>query len=161
MKARPRRIEREAAKHLSVFFRSLGLDDVERQPVIGRTGPDITLNDFQLVVDVKSRKSVPITPMLMKEDKIIVCSDRWIGCRLGNPRELLDITPKAREVRDFKMIGDWLDHMDEWTTKYCPEGITALILHIPGMPVKNSLLLVKFSHKERFYERCNLTTSVK
>ena len=35
------------------------MDPVERLPVIGRTGPDITMNKLALAVDIKSRLEVP------------------------------------------------------------------------------------------------------
>ena len=47
------------AEHLTAFFNSLGLREVHRIPVLGRTGPDIEINEFGLIIDVKSRLSVP------------------------------------------------------------------------------------------------------
>lgn len=59
MKRRPRRVEQKVAEHLTAFFAHLGLPEVKRIPVLGRTGPDIEINEFGLIVDVKSRQSVP------------------------------------------------------------------------------------------------------
>ena len=64
MKARPRSVENEVAKYLSRKFAALELDPVERVPVLGRAGPDVSINQSQLAIDVKSRKEVP---------KIILC----------------------------------------------------------------------------------------
>ena len=60
MKATPRKAEREIALVFSQFFSDIGMSPVERIPILGRTGPDITINEANLVIDVKSRKSVPV-----------------------------------------------------------------------------------------------------
>ena len=81
MKARPRRAEREVARHLSSFFEALGLPAVERIPVLGRTGPDITWNEFKLIVDVKSRLSVP-KGISIPKGKVYRGGLNWFGVRL-------------------------------------------------------------------------------
>lgn len=155
MKARPRRIEREVARCLSTFFLSLNLDEVERKPVTGRTGPDVTYNkEFKLIVDVKSRLEVPKGVMTRKEDELIRCPGEWIGCQLDDPKTLLN-GGAIRDVKASKLVTRWLVHMDEWTAKNEPEGITALVLHRPGMEIKRSLLLIKLSHLRRFHEYSN------
>ena len=58
MKARPRSVENRVANMLNDVFAAMDCS-VQRIPVLGRSGPDISLNELQLVVDVKSRLEVP------------------------------------------------------------------------------------------------------
>lgn len=161
MKGRPRRIEREVAFELSSFFSVLGLDKVKRVPILGRTGPDIETNSFQLVVDVKSRQSVPKTP-LPDKNEIVICSDKWAGVRLGQLPLLADVNhfyieteANVRQVKNSVVIQRWLDHMDEWTQANMPNGISGLVLHKSGgrMWVKHSLALIKLTHTGAFHDR--------
>ncbi len=58
MKARPRCVERSVAEALSSILNT----PVERIPVLGRTGPDLTYHPpLNLIVDVKSRINVPVS----------------------------------------------------------------------------------------------------
>ena len=52
-------MENRVAAYLSALFAGIGLSPVERIPVLGRTGPDLTINELGLVVDVKSRQACP------------------------------------------------------------------------------------------------------
>ena len=155
MKARPRRIEREAASHLSVFFQSLCLPAVERIPVLGRTGPDIEINQYELVVDVKSRLSVPMG-MEVRRGYVSYGQGKWIGTRLDEI-SLIPTTPVGQYlyVQSFVSTQRWLDHMDKWTQAEMPDGITSLILHRPGMAMKDATFLIKCEHLEKFNDRYN------
>jgi len=54
-----KRVEVRVAEILSEIFSDAGKDPVERIPILGRTGPDISHNQIELIVDVKSRHQVP------------------------------------------------------------------------------------------------------
>ena len=143
MKARPRRVEREIANILSGKFGLIGLDPVERIPVLGRKGPDISLNAFGLVVDVKSRLEVP--------KGYIVNTATLFGDLIGIPISEMDklVTP-ARSSLISKLVTRWFWHMDEWRVQKAPSGITALVLHRPKMPYGNSILIIHKTQKENF-----------
>ena len=150
MKARPRRAEREIAKELSLFFAELGLPEVKRIPTTGRTGPDIEINEFGLVVDVKSRLACPKTLFPIKGtfitagDYVTMCINDLLPCGKA-------MVPKAPS----KMVADWYSHMEEWTHKHYddwkikygkehyPSGITAIIIHRPGMPYGSSAMVLR------------------
>ena len=93
MKARPRSVERKVAAFLSRYFVQLGLSPVERIPVLGRSGPDITSNEWGLVIDVKSRLEVPKTPFT--EHPTIAFDDElhFIGTRLRDLPLLVEGEP--------------------------------------------------------------------
>lgn len=159
MKGRPRRTEREVASHLSEYYKTLGLTPVKRVPIIGRTGPDIEINELGLIVDVKSRKSVPKTPM-PEQEEIVYCPGVWIGARLedidllaGYPEVPNGECDYARKIKPYKSIIGWLDHMDEWTQLNRPNDISALVLHRTGGYISNSLVVIK--QQEVFYDRVN------
>ena len=163
MKGRPRRIEREAATRLSLFFSDINLPKVERVPVIGRTGPDIQVNEFGLVVDVKSRKKVPKGILVGSgEIKFITGvpfdtetkAHHMVGVRLGEINLLVSEEDVPRSARKgFVSVSRWMMHMDKWTKKHQPDGITALILHRSGTYVDHSTFLVFEKDLEVFNDR--------
>jgi hypothetical protein len=154
MKARPRGVEREVASCLSNLLSDIGSPTIERIPVLGRTGPDLTYHPrLNLIIDVKSRKAVPIS--MLAHARCPFRAGDLIGVRLedllwypgalqGAPRPL------------SKVVLDWWNHMDEWTRQYVPEGISALVLHRPRMPIGHSTVI--FSVKDR-KELCHRLTT--
>jgi hypothetical protein len=143
MKARPRSVEREVATYLSSLYSLAGYGVVERIPILGRTGPDITINETGFVIDVKSRISVPKSHML-RDNEIgrfgLGVSADYFGVRLNC---LGHTDMMFRDIRPSIMVWDWLCHMDEWTQKYMPNGISAIILHRPGTRIANTTFVVK------------------
>ena len=136
MKSRPRKIERLVAEHLSRAFSDVGSSPVQRIPILGRTGPDITLNDKRLVVDVKSRLQCPRMMMAGKDELVCFHTDglEIIGVRIGElPLRRRTFNGLRHEISS--MAAEWLSHMEAWTRTDEPDGISAIILHIPGMPV--------------------------
>ena len=147
MKRRPRRIESEVAKWLSLFSSRFLWDPVQRIPILGRTGPDITINQSKLVIDVKSRKSIPLSHIVSTLN-----IGHWgdlCGVRL---RDVTSITHHLIEQRPSVVVERWYNHMDEWTQEYTVDGITALVLHRPGMWVELSTLIIHTKDWRRFYD---------
>jgi len=137
MKHRPRKIEREVAEHLSRFFVSRGWAPVRRIPVLGRTGPDIEINESGFVIDVKSRKEIPVTA-LVKKGQIGDYGNGLMAVRLDEIEKLYtDELPNVTLSTSKKVTRYW-EHMDEWRREHCPEGITLIILHRPGRHVHTS-----------------------
>ena len=136
MKARPRRIENRVAQVLTAQFEPLGLSPVERIPVLGRRGPDLTWNEIKLIVDVKSRKACPKSFFhegLFRHQKLLACP---VGDITVFNCDLMGDLPASKQVNR------WFHHMDEWTKAEMPSGITALVLHLPGLPVGRSALVI-------------------
>ena len=146
MKSRPRRVEREIAKILTEKFIQHGYDPVERIPVLGRTGPDISLNAFGLVVDVKSRIQVP--------KGCIVNEATMFGDLIGIPVSEMDhlIEPVSDGPVSI-LVQRWFWHMDLWRVSKAPSGITALVLHRPKLPYGESILIIHKTQKEDFAKK--------
>lgn len=150
MKARPRSVERRAAEVLSEWFQSLGFSSVDRVPVLGRTGPDIEINELGLVIDVKSRLHVP-------KSYLIPTSEIWqfgfhVGVRLKDLNLLLGRGDR-RYQKTSRQVEWWFAHMDEWRCNNEPDGITAIILHRPRVRIANATFLMDGSYVDRLRER--------
>ena len=144
MKRRPRRIESEVAKHLSKEFAKLKLDPVERVPVIGRTGPDLTVNSSRLAIDVKSRKEVP---KVMWKFKRLGKFGGLLAVRLCEFERIVADVPRP-EVLLPKTVKDYMDHMAEWDAGHIP----AIVIHRPGMWTANAIFLIREADRERLIE---------
>jgi hypothetical protein len=140
------------ARHLTEFSATLGASPVERIPVLGRTGPDITTNELGLVVDVKSRREVPTGYFHPN-----AC---LFGVLVGVPinRIMLLANDCPREVSDFTsvLVERWYAHMDEWRKAHFPRGISALVLHRPKKPIGKSMLIIHQSSVEEL--KCQIQT---
>jgi hypothetical protein len=155
LKARPRGAERSVAKHLSDIFVDLGLSPVERIPILGRTGPDLSSNELNLVIDVKSRKEVPATiffPILGP-----FSFDQFFAVRLCCLSTLWDEGIHIAPL-DFRsvLVTKYWEHMDEWRQEKNPQGVTALVLHRPTEPFGSALFIIHKSDYRRLYERCQI-----
>jgi hypothetical protein len=131
---------------LSAVFVALGHAPVERQPVIGRTGPDLTLNAVGLVVDVKSRLEVPKTyiggcPRLHGE--LIVFPLKLLG---------LPIEPLPCYHRSLLVERYW-EHMDAWRRQKMPAGVTAVVLHRPALRFSAAQLVIHVDQFNLFEEK--------
>lgn len=129
MQARPRYAENGVAKALSVWFASHGLSPIERKPVIGRTGPDFTMNELGLVIDAKSRIKVP-KAVVIPDPVIIQIGPSFLGVRIKD-LDLLLTDGKPVLVVGSLMVTQWWRHMDEWRQIHTPNGITVVVLHKP------------------------------
>jgi len=149
MKARPRQAENRVAEILSDFFIQYGLSPVERIPILGREGPDITLNEARVVIDVKSRKACPKSVFkelamyeIADDGELMMFPLGYLNTTLMSPGKNGVIISK---IKPSKTVHDWFDHMDDWTRANTTDGITALVLHIPQMPYGNAALILKQS----------------
>jgi hypothetical protein len=148
MKARPRAVERNVAKYLSIMFSQFQMSEVERIPVLGRTGPDITINELEWVIDVKSRIEVPKT--FLPGGRFYYIFGDLVALRLSEVPILLtgQIIHLQRECpvsQNSVLISRWFDHMDEWTKKYRKNGISMLVLHRPRMAIADAALIFRLS----------------
>lgn len=132
MKPRPRYAENRIAKELTDIF---GVP-FERIPVLGRTGPDLTVNETKLVVDVKSRQSCPKTYFW---NGMLHMPGGHISIAL-NDISRIESLPEIRRHHSI-MVSRWLEHMHEWTKENVPDGISALAIHRPGLPYGEARLV--------------------
>ena len=155
MKSRPRRVENRVAAELSHWFTEIGLSPVERIPVLGRTGPDITINELGLVVDVKSRLEVPKSVFggfVVQFGDLIAAPLRCLP-ELARPYSLVVPRPER------KIVADYYAHMKEWVDAKYPSGIAALVLHRPKMPIGKSMLVISSSDRKEFSHRWSTPSS--
>ncbi len=150
MKARPRGVENKVAEALSLFFVQVGMTPVERIPILGREGPDITTNELGLVIDVKSRLEVPQTIFFPLVGPF---SFDWYLCvRLACLDTLFDDREGAMLDFTSKIVDKWYAHMEEWTAKENPTGISALVLHRPKMPIGDAVVVIHHNDRRRLQD---------
>jgi hypothetical protein len=140
MKARPRHAENRIAQEFNRMLIPLGYDPVERIPVLGRTGPDLTINQSGLVIDVKSRQQCPKSYF---NETILLMSLTTAAVCVGDLPIINSIL--AEPLRPSVMVNRWLDHMDEWRKENHPDGISMIILHKPGLPYGKSMAVFYLS----------------
>jgi len=151
MKARPRYIENEIAARLTEQFLSLGFSPVERIPVLGRTGPDITINESGLAVDVKSRLEVPLLLWKCFRDDYRAFPDEVVRRRYNGdvmlcvqvrylPKLYSYVLTSEHPVSGSKLVSDWLLHMAEWTE--VNGGIPMIVCHRPRMNTANAVCVI-------------------
>lgn len=151
MKARPRSVENQVAAALNQHFQTLAVAPVERIPVLGRSGPDLTTNELNLIVDVKSRLEIPRAIFIPLA--VPFCFDDLTLVRLANLPTLWDAqySPAAMDFSS-KLIRSYLAHMDEWTRANAPDGISCVILHRPKMPIGDSVAAIYSTSRRRLIE---------
>jgi hypothetical protein len=138
-RARWKRVEKRVAEILSGLFSDVGHKSVERIPILGRTGPDLSYNDdLKLIIDVKSRQEVPKST-IAPQGKLLDFGD-MVGFRLTDIQNLADLSPVT--ATPSRLVAEWLSHMDEWTTEHEPDGISCVVAHRPGMPVGDSAVII-------------------
>ena len=153
MKPRPRSVEREVAAALSALFDSIHHAPVERIPVLGRCGPDLSYNDLQLIIDVKSRLKVPQShlagtlPFLTEDGLIGIRLERLLDLSWQAAFHKAEPTPASRTVRS------WWEHMDEWRRDHEPQGVSALVLHRPRMPIGHATVIIHSLDRSRLCQR--------
>ena len=153
MKPRPRSVEREVAARMSVHFGMMGLSPVERIPVLGRTGPDLDINESRLAIDVKSRKSVPLGVMVESG----ICSNSYglLFVRLCDFLLLYSDLPISEDhLFPSKVVNDWYVHMKTWADIH--DAIPALVVHRPGLMIDRAVFVVSASDQIRMKETYRL-----
>lgn len=141
MKARPRSVERNVAIYLSNMFDKL--TPVKRIPLDGRRGPDISINELGLVIDVKSRIEIPKSWTSIPD---IGTDGKLIGIKLIQLSALpkTDLT-NILKVSNSTIVNNYYIHMDEWTKINMPNGITAIILHKPKSRISSAIMVIELT----------------
>ena len=142
MKPRPRCAENGIARELNKVFLPLGFSEIKRIPVLGREGPDLTINETGLVVDVKSRQQCPIS--YFSVDEMLLSNAGVCAVSILNLSRFSEIV-EYKKITDSIMVRRWLDHMDEWRKTELPWGISTIILHRPRLPYGKSMVVFYLS----------------
>ena len=149
MKGRPRSVERKVAAYLTQLLSDAGKIEkpLYRIPVIGRTGPDIAFDKtVKLIIDVKSRLQVPVGVLANKNEFLLIYPDKaaktFYCFRLEYLLHVPEMERTNRTANSSKMVTDWWLHMDEWTQANEPDGISAIILHKPHMPIGHATVVI-------------------
>jgi hypothetical protein len=149
-------VERGIADALNKELSDVGnFTPIERIPLLVREGPDLTVNESGLVINVKSRMN--IHPRLIAEPyQILSCGDLVIFRLSELPcfhTFLMDPTP----VDASKMLMDWWSLMEKWTREFeSQRGISAIILHRPRMPYGDAGIAIHFNDLQRL--QCQIKT---
>ena len=151
MKRRPRRIEQMVAERLTSRFAIMGMSPVERIPVLGRTGPDITINESKLAIDVKSRLAVPVGSYTIRDGKIYEDPTGLLYVKLKSFLLIYsDNLSTSEHLFTSVAVRDWLDHMAEWSKEN--DSFPAVVIHRPGTWVDNAVFVIYADDRLRLKE---------
>jgi hypothetical protein len=120
------------------------MSPVERIPILGRTGPDITINEAGLVIDVKSRLECP--------KSFFVKEPTCLGTYFSVPLHAMNFFYYEEGKFFSKLVDAYWKHMDQWTQEKMPNGITAVILHRPRVAYLNSVIIFHRKDLRRFQQ---------
>jgi hypothetical protein len=145
-------VERKTAAKLTEILSGVGnFTPVERIPLLGREGPDLTVNESGLVVNVKSRERI-LTRLMAPAGRLIYIGTEFVGFRLDHLHECNRLDYCA--TTPWPMLTEWYCHMDKWTKQFQSEGISSIFLHRPRMPI--GLTTVVIHHHDLRRLQCNL-----
>jgi hypothetical protein len=142
-------VERQVARQFSEILSGIGNSPVERIPLLGREGPDLTVGDTGLVINVKSRKKIPPRLMAPKGTLLWIGGD-YVAFRMNEwVRVVQQCQFTTRGEQPWKQLTDWWEFMDKWTKEFKPDGITSIFLHRPNMPIGLCTIVIKTSDLRR------------
>ena len=152
-----KQVERGAAQELNRVLSGIGkFTPVERIPLLGREGPDLTVNETGLVINVKSRKAIP--DRLFPGSNQLLFIGRLVVFRLEDLKRCRTAWMEIPTTDPWKRLQDWYDLMDCWTQEFQPDGISAIFLHRPRMPYGNMGVVIHHEHLRRL--SCNLNKTI-
>lgn len=147
-------VERRVAAALNAALSGAGeFKPVERIPLLGREGPDLTVNETGLVINVKSRAEIP--QRLFPDNGRILQIGKLFCFRLENIARIHDL-PVSAATGSWQRLTDWWLRMDRWTRECQPEGITCIIIHRPRMPVGHAGVVIH--HTDLWRLSCQIKT---
>jgi hypothetical protein len=152
-------VERHVAAEFNAVLSGIGnFSSIERIPLLGREGPDLTVNEAGLVINVKSRLKIP-ERLFPKKDELIfirglVCFRLNTIAAVTNKQSIwADWTP----AKPWKQLADWYCFMDKWTKEFKPEGITSIVIHRPRMPIGHCGVVIHTNDLKRL--SCQIKTT--
>lgn len=138
---------------MTEHFSEMGLSSVERIPVTGREGPDVSVNESKIAIDVKSRQCVPVC-FSPNGDKICQSLNGFFLVHLDQFKKLYtDEEPQASLAFPSIQAEKWFDHMKTWADQY--GAIPALVLHRPGTKIDHAVFVISIKDRKRLKEVYN------
>jgi hypothetical protein len=179
MDKRWKSVERHVATELNCILSDVGnhFSPIERIPILGREGPDLTINETGLVINVKSRKVIP-DRLFPNSFQLLRIGD-LVCFRLDHIRTA-HLFEAGASVSRWEQLSDWYDLMDawtqqlktiqttttimrnsrmpveKWTSTFKENCISAIFLHRPRMPIGHCGVVIHFDNLRRL--SCNLKT---
>jgi hypothetical protein len=174
-------VERGVAAELNQVLSGIGnYSPIERIPLLGRDGPDLTMNESGLVINVKSRQAI-LDRLFPKERHIITIGGAYICFRLKDLPAIIakqgcfhyDYTDEwvqlsawyatmnlwTEGIRNGMSTTTIMRHsqmpVKAWTNAFKSNCISAIILHRPRMPYGNCGVVIHYENLRRL--SCNLT----
>lgn len=155
-------VERFIAAELNTVLSGIGnYSSIERIPLLGREGPDLTVNELGLVINVKSRTRIP-ERLFPKKAQTMFIGD-YLVFRLEELHRAACARPFTAMLPEnatpsWKQLKDWYELMDKWTQEFKPEGITSIVIHRPRMPYGHAGVVIKISDLGRL--TCRIATPI-
>ena len=141
-------VERATAAALNAVLSDVGnFTPIERIPLLGREGPDLTINEVGLVINVKSRAIIP--PRLFPQAKQLLHISDLVCFRMEDLCRVSSFPILAAATPSWKKLKDWWEFMDKWTKEFQPDGITAILIHRPRMPIGHMGIAIHFKDLRR------------
>ena len=156
MDKRWKAVERSVAAELNEVLSGIGkFSPIERIPLLGREGPDLTVNETGLVINVKSRQI--LKPRLFPQPKQLLIIGDLVCFRLEDMPHIKDLVSNA-ETEPLKKLVDWYWFMDKWTKEFKPDGISCIIIHRPRLPIGKSGIVIHINDLKRLSCQFQQTT---
>jgi hypothetical protein len=154
-----KRVETKVAFELSKYFETVGMGKVKRIPILGRDGPDISVNESDLVIDVKHRQSNPKYLKITRKE-IMRIGNYLLAVRIKDLALLAETNKKpATTVKGSRIVKGYLDHMKNHTRRLPNGEIPCVVLHYPNQKISDSILIIFNEDRSKLYER--ISTSKK
>ena len=171
-------VERSVAEELNRILSGVGnFSSIERIPLLGRDGPDLTMNEAGLVINVKSRKT--IHPRLFPSPFELLYCDSLVIFAISELTKVNASLMEPVKIDGSRTLQGWYDQMETWTNNlkqgmtsttiirhstmpvekwtddFKQNCISAIILHRPRMPFGKCAVAIDFNNLRRL--SCNLT----
>jgi hypothetical protein len=144
MSSRWKNVERRVAAFLSEKLSDVG--EFQRIPILGREGPDLTVNESGLVINVKSRKVIP-DRFMPRLGSLFGVGD--LVCFSISAIHVAGSFNFTEDLKPWKKLQLWYDRMEEWTATQPGTLTSCIILHKPHMPIGKSGVVIHKNHLER------------
>jgi len=149
-------VEKKIAEELNKYFSKIGMKNVERIPILGRNGPDLTVNESGLLIDVKHRLTNP--KYLQLEDKQVAQVGSSLLMVKVKDIKLLAETEKIDIIlRGSRIVRGYYDHKYSHSRqkRYMPNGdvIPCNILQYPNCKYQDSVIIISKSDRSLLNER--------
>jgi hypothetical protein len=149
-------VEKKIAEEINKYFTSVGMNPIERIPILGRDGPDLTVNESGLLIDVKHRISNP--KLFQFEDGRVAQSGKFLlAVKIKDIKLLAEGKDIDIMLKSSRVVRKYYEHMRDHSKKkkYLPDGnvIPCIILHYPGCKYEDSVLIIDKNDRSLLYER--------